>query len=376
MSDRTRDEAAAVRTALDKMADTLAEQLPPHIPVARFVAAAMTAVQRNPDLLVKCDRGSLYMACKEAAEDGLLPDGREGAIVPVRDTQAGITRATWFPMVAGLVKLAWQCGALASLHADAAYVGEPFEVWGGTDARIVHQYALAARGNGGTLDNVIAIYAVAKLTSGETMQAVLTPSEVAKIRNLSKAKNGPWGAWPVAMAQVRAVRRLTKLLPLSSDRDADARMRRAAERGDAIDGVAEDTTDQRALAAPAGDKLAALEQALDLPPVVQAQPEPQPAQQAPEQGYSEADLDHISEPSPERTNGAPQPDDKPLKAAKVWASKITRAATEDDLAGLMLHKKLRQDRQWYLDNERPELDAMIAEASGARYAVLTGGDNA
>src|SRR3546814_9174090 len=67
------------------------------IPVEKFHRVAVTAISSNPDLL-NVDRTSLFGALMKAAQDGLLPDGREGAIVPFKG------KASWMPMVAGIMK--------------------------------------------------------------------------------------------------------------------------------------------------------------------------------------------------------------------------------------------------------------------------------
>lgn len=71
--------------------------LPAHIPVERFMRVILTAIQNNPALL-QVSRKSLFNAAVKAAQDGLLPDSREGAIVPYKD------EAQWLPMIAGLRK--------------------------------------------------------------------------------------------------------------------------------------------------------------------------------------------------------------------------------------------------------------------------------
>ena len=63
-----------------------------------------------------------------------------------------------------------------------------------------------------------AVYAEAKLVSGETQSCVLTKSEVDGIRGRSKAgQSGPWVSDYNEMAKKTAVRRLSKMLPLSSE---------------------------------------------------------------------------------------------------------------------------------------------------------------
>src|SRR4051812_38118254 len=69
-----------IKGQLEKMRGEFTKQLPKGMPTERFVRTILTAVQINPDLMV-ADRKSLILACMKAAQDGLMPDGREGALV-------------------------------------------------------------------------------------------------------------------------------------------------------------------------------------------------------------------------------------------------------------------------------------------------------
>lgn len=79
--------------------DEFAPALPSHITPERFQRVVVTAVNLNPDLL-RANRLSLLNACAKAASDGLLPDGREGALVIFGKD------AVWMPMVSGIIKKA------------------------------------------------------------------------------------------------------------------------------------------------------------------------------------------------------------------------------------------------------------------------------
>ena len=87
-----------VRGAIEKMAPQFKAALPAHVSVDKFVRVTLTAVQTNPQLL-EADRRTLFAAATKAAQMGLLPDGREGAIVTFKG------QAQWMPMVAGIMKL-------------------------------------------------------------------------------------------------------------------------------------------------------------------------------------------------------------------------------------------------------------------------------
>src|SRR5215831_21161121 len=107
------------RRDLTSMESQFAMALPAHIPVERFTRVVMTAVQNNMKLL-RCTRQSLFNACMKAAQDGLLPDGREGAIVPFGDDEEGgrgrrgapVPTASWMPMIAGIRKKARNSGEI------------------------------------------------------------------------------------------------------------------------------------------------------------------------------------------------------------------------------------------------------------------------
>ncbi|WP_188898746.1 recombinase RecT [Caldovatus sediminis] len=219
---------AAVRAEMQRMAPEIARALPPHIPPERFQRVVLTAIQANPDLL-EADRRSLWSACVKAAQDGLLPDGREGALITFYDRRRGRLIAQWMPMVAGILKKVRNSGELASITANVVYEGEHFRVVLGDEERIEHERDLGAVGR----RDPIAVYAIATLRNGERVREVMTWQQVEEVRAISRApENGPWGTWTEEMARKTVIRRLAKRLPMSSDREQDAELRRVIERID------------------------------------------------------------------------------------------------------------------------------------------------
>ena len=197
-----------IRHQLDQMEDQFVAALPAHIPVARFKRVILTAIQNNPKL-VNCNRRSLWNAAIRAAQDGLLPDGREGAIVEYKD------EAQWMPMVGGIRKKVRNSGEIATWDVHAVFENDQFDFELGDEPYIKHKPTLGDRGK------IIAVYSVATLKSGEKSRDVMSISEVEKIRSKSRAKNGPW-ADPVfypEMAKKTVARRHSKVLPMSSDLD-------------------------------------------------------------------------------------------------------------------------------------------------------------
>lgn len=199
--------------------------LPEHVSFERFERVVRMAVNKNKALL-GCEPRSLFTACINAAADGLLPDGREGAIIP----RKGV--ACWQPMVAGLMKLARNSGDIASISAQVVFEGEKFRFVLGDEERIEHERDLTKTGG-----RIIAAYAVARLKDGsDPIREVMSWQQIEKVRNVSMAKSGPWNEWPDEMARKSVIRRLSKRLPMSTDREysADSRLQTAIERVDEL----------------------------------------------------------------------------------------------------------------------------------------------
>ena len=203
----------------------LAAALPSHIPVERFKRTVVTAINQAPDL-AKAERRSLFTACVRAAQDGLLPDGKEAALVVFntknKKTNEWRKLVQYMPMVQGIIKRMRNSGELAAIYAHVIFAKDEFTYQLGDDPKIVHKPALLDRGE------PIGVYAVAKLTNGEVQREIMSIAEVEKVRAVSRAKDdGPWRDWWEEMARKTVIRRLSKRLPNSSD--IDEMMRREDE---------------------------------------------------------------------------------------------------------------------------------------------------
>ncbi len=191
---------------IEQRAVQLKAALPSHIPVERFMRVVMTAVANNPGLLTKVDRNSLVIAVTRAAQDGLLPDGREGAIVEFGG------KAQWMTMIAGLRKKARNSGEIATWETQVVYANDAFEFQLGDDPFIRHTPALGERGK------PIGAYSIATLKTGEKSREWMSIAEIEKVRSASRAKGaGPWTQWWEEMARKSVARRHSKVLPMSTD---------------------------------------------------------------------------------------------------------------------------------------------------------------
>jgi len=219
---------------LDAYTPNLKDALPADIPVERFKRVLVTAVSTNPELLY-ADRRSLFNASMRCAVDGLIPDGRQAALVvyrtdvKTRDPQTGIDHvrkmdvATYLPMVAGLRERMRKSGEVASAVAEAVFEKDHFRYRLGDDAMIEHEPPSLGVSRGA----VIGAYAIIRLRNGEVIRDVLDRSMIEAARNVSRAKNSPmWTNFYWEGAKKTALRRAAKQAPFSSE------LRRVLDRDD------------------------------------------------------------------------------------------------------------------------------------------------
>lgn len=217
---------AVFREDLSRMTPEFAKALPSHVGADKFTRVVMSAVQQNPDILA-ADKRTLLGACMKAAQDGLLPDGREAAIT-VYNTKAGKV-AQFMPMIAGILKKARNSGEISTIAAELVYTNDRFEyrVVNGKPEMIHEPVVFGERGD------VLGAYACAVLKDGSTMVEVMSKADIEKVRGASRAKDsGPWVSWWGEMARKTVLRRLSKRLPSSSDREDD--LQRTIQRDDEL----------------------------------------------------------------------------------------------------------------------------------------------
>lgn len=206
MSDH--NQQVILRAEMTKMTPQFKAALPAHVPPERFTRVAITAISANNDLL-NADRQTLYAACMKCAQDGLLPDGREAALVVFSN------RVQYMPMMAGILKKVRNSGELLSITAHVVYETDKFEYQLGDDEKIIHVPALD-----GDRGRPKMVYGIAKTKDGGIYREIMTVADVEKVRSISKAKNsGPWRDWWEEMARKTVLRRLSKRLPMNTDLD-------------------------------------------------------------------------------------------------------------------------------------------------------------
>ncbi len=205
------DKVTNLRAALEKRMETIARTLPAQFMSApRFAQIVTTLCAQNPALL-DCKPVSLIGAVLQAASLGLSPEPATGQayFLPFKGV------VTFVPGYKGLATLAWRSGQLASLAMNVARVGDDFEYELGSSPFLRHRPKAQ-------LDApVLYAYATAKPIGGDMMFEVLTLDQVNAVKARSpSARSGrsPWTTDFEAMAKKTALRRLAKLLPMSSEK--------------------------------------------------------------------------------------------------------------------------------------------------------------
>ena len=198
----------AMRSTLVRMQPDFTAALPTQITAEKFVRTTMTAVQMNPALL-QGDRRSLLGACMKAAQDGLMLDGREAALVVFGQ------KVQYMPMIGGILKKLRNSGDLLTISANVVFEKDIFDFTLGDEEKISHKPFL-----GRMKGEIIAVYAIAKTKDGGVYREVMTIDQIEKVRASSRASGaGPWTQWFDEMAKKTVIRRLCKRLPSSADID-------------------------------------------------------------------------------------------------------------------------------------------------------------
>jgi len=177
----------------------------------RFIRTALTAIQTTPSLL-EVDRSSLYNAVLRAAQDGLLPDGREGALVPFKEKATGRKVVQWMPMFFGLRKRLAKCQIL--LEAYVVHENDRFEVVLGDEPKIVHVPTQLGKDAG----EMIGAYAIARTADGQVMREVMDKAQIEAVRKQSRAADSlMWTQFTGEAWRKTVGRRLCKAIPALDD---------------------------------------------------------------------------------------------------------------------------------------------------------------
>ncbi|MEX9875769.1 recombinase RecT [Providencia rettgeri] len=189
--------------------------LPAQVTTEQFIRTAATAMIENPDLQA-ADKKSLILALTRCAKDGLMPDGREAALV-VRSTKVNnsyIKKAVYMPMVDGVMKRARQSGQVTNIVSKVVYASDEFEY-------VIDEFGEHLKHKPAFVDNdeIVKVYSFARLTSGEMVIEVMSRNEIERVRDIATSGkvNSVWVKWFDRMALKTVIHRLTRRLPCASE---------------------------------------------------------------------------------------------------------------------------------------------------------------
>lgn len=188
--------------------------LPKHLSADRLIRVAMTSIITTPKL-IECSQRSLLGAVIQCAQLGLEPGILGMAyLVPFWNSRASSFEVQLIPGYRGLLALARRSGEISTIIAHEVRVGDAFKYEYGLEPILRHTPSEAVDRH---TKDISHFYAVARLKDGGVQFEVMTKAEVDHHRDrYSKAaKAGPWVTDYTEMGKKTALRRLSKLLPVS-----------------------------------------------------------------------------------------------------------------------------------------------------------------
>lgn len=199
-----------VGDVLQAMRGQIELALPKHLSVDRMIAMATTIITKNP-AIAKCSAASLMGAVMQASILGFRPVESLGQayFVPYGGNvqfQIGYR---------GYIDLARRSGQILDLYSECVYSNDEFKYELGLERTIKH---IPAEGNRGAFTHV---YAVVRYKDGGYNFVILNKAEVELRRMRSPMQKAtPSGAWATdypEMAKAKAVKSLSKYMPMSDE---------------------------------------------------------------------------------------------------------------------------------------------------------------
>lgn len=229
MSNKMTTEQATKQTVVSILRDPKAKHelslvLPKNMSVDKLTRLVLSEVIKKPKLN-KCDPREFMLSVSTVAQLGLEIGAALGQayIVPYENKKKDKIEPQVIIGYRGMIDLAHRSGQIVSIEARAVFEKDRFEVEFGLNSKLVHvpNFELESRGE------IKFVYAVANLVGGGVQFEVLGLPQIQK----AKPKHGSdiWDSNFEEMAKKTAIRRLFKMLPISTE------MSRAISIDDAAD---------------------------------------------------------------------------------------------------------------------------------------------
>jgi recombination protein RecT len=314
-AEQSKASPATLQSELDVLKPQLEKVLPAHVSPEKFMRVVMTAIAQTPALRDQDCRRSLLTSCVKCATDGLMPDGREAALVLFKTKDGPAVQ--YMPMVGGILKKVRNSGELLSISSTVVQEKDHFRHWIDDAGEHITFEANLKDADRGPL---LCVFAIAKTKDGGVYVEVMSRSQIEQVRQVSRAKdNGPWGPWYSEMARKTVIRRLSKRLPMSTDLET------VIHRDDELYEL-----NQQRLTAPSGRDAA--KAALGLPILPDADDAAAAADGAPE--GVDRETGEVIENPPAREKGTPLPGFDEKKAVKLLRGTKDRAALDGAMDGI------------------------------------------
>lgn len=197
------------------MIQRIEDVLPKHMDAKRMVLLACSIVADNPTLM-QCSEKSVMMSLIEASQIGLEINGLLGHayLVPFNNSKTGGKDAQLILGYRGLLELARRSGQIQSVQVELVRKGDKFTDKRGIDPVFEH---VPKPGND---KDVTHGYAIAMFKDGGHQLAVMSLAQIEDIKKKSpgaKQSSSPWKTYWDEMAKKTLLRRLCKLLPMSTE---------------------------------------------------------------------------------------------------------------------------------------------------------------
>jgi recombination protein RecT len=202
--------AGEIGQYLSGMKERITQVLPKHLTPERVIQMAATTISRNPNI-TKCSPESLLGSVMQASILGFPPVDALGYcyFVPYgKEVQFQIGYK-------GYIELARRSGKIKMVYAEVVREGDEFTATFGLNPVLEHKPKFDA-------DKPLTyVYAVCHFSDGGYNFVVLSRTDVERLRMRNPMQKGnPAGAWMTdyeAMAKAKALKQLSKYLPLNID---------------------------------------------------------------------------------------------------------------------------------------------------------------
>lgn len=157
----------------------------------RMARVALTACQKTPKLL-ECTAPSLAGAVLTCAQMGLVPDGRQAALVPFYNGQRKAYEATLIPMYQGLVQVAYRSGQVRSVSSAVIFENDRFSYRGASTVPEHEPYWLVGAPEPG---KALGAWACITTVMGGHIVEAMSATEIGRIKDRSRSgskKDSPW----------------------------------------------------------------------------------------------------------------------------------------------------------------------------------------